>query len=76
VLGAAGAKVFKPIVRCAATHVDPITGERDFEVVRALFDNYGHTLCGIYAHVTQGGRLAVGDACPQAQPEPLVEAQA
>jgi uncharacterized protein len=69
-LGEAGARVFKPIVRCAATHVDPATGERDFELVRALFDHYGHTLCGIYAHVSQAGRLAVGDACPQPQLEP------
>lgn len=61
-LGEAMGGVVKPIVRCAATHVDPTTGERNIEVVRALFENLGHTLCGVYVSVTQGGRLRVGDA--------------
>lgn len=60
--GWAKAEVFKPIVRCAATHVDPITAERDLDVVKALFDNYGHMNCGIYVHVTAAGRVALGDA--------------
>ena len=60
-LGEAVGGVVKPIVRCVATHVDPTTGERDIEVVRALFENLGHTLCGVYVSVTQGGRLRVGD---------------
>lgn len=61
-LGGASARVFKPIVRCAATHVDPSTAERDMDVVRALHDNFGHLFCGIYLEVTQGGGLAEGDA--------------
>ncbi|PXA85560.1 MOSC domain-containing protein [Caulobacter sp. D4A] len=61
-VGAATAQVLKPIVRCAATHVDPITAERDIEVVKALFDNYGHTFCGIYLNVTEGGAVGQGDA--------------
>ena len=61
-LGWARAKVFKPIVRCAATEVDPATGARDIEVVKALFDNYGHMDCGIYVHVVDGGRVSAGDA--------------
>lgn len=60
-LGAATASVLKPIVRCAATHVNLQTAERDLEVTRALFDNYGHMHCGIYLQVTSGGRLAAGD---------------
>jgi uncharacterized protein YcbX len=44
----ATAEVLKPIVRCAATHVDPVTAERDIELVKALFDLYGHMFCGIY----------------------------
>ena len=51
----------KPIVRCAATHVDPDTGERDLDVCGALFQHYGHVLCGLYASVQAGGRIAVGD---------------
>lgn len=61
-LGWARAKVFKPIVRCAATEVDPATGERDREVVKALFDNYGHMDCGIYVRMVQGGKVSLGDA--------------
>jgi len=60
-VGGANAEVLKPIVRCAATHVDPVTAERDIDVVKALFDAYGHMNCGIYLSVTQGGRVVEGD---------------
>jgi uncharacterized protein YcbX len=60
-VGSATAEVLKPIVRCAATHVDPITAERDIDVVKALFDAYGHMNCGIYLNVTQGGRVREAD---------------
>ncbi|HJV41457.1 MOSC domain-containing protein [Caulobacter sp.] len=59
-LGGATAEVLKPIVRCAATHVDPETGERDVDLVKALFDHYGHMFCGIYLNVTGGGVVAEG----------------
>jgi len=55
-------RVFKPITRCAATHVDPDTGARDIEMVETLHREYGHLLCGLYLHVEQGGELKVGDA--------------
>ena len=51
----------KPIVRCAATEVDPDTGLRDVEVVRALWEQYGHRLCGLYCSIETGGRIGVGD---------------
>jgi uncharacterized protein YcbX len=60
-LGEARGRVLKPIVRCVATHVDPQTGERDMDVVNALNDGFGHTLCGIYVEVEQDGRVRVGD---------------
>jgi uncharacterized protein YcbX len=60
-VGQARAEVLKPIVRCAATHVDPVTAERDIEVVKALFDHYGHMLCGIYLNVEEGGMVCEGD---------------
>lgn len=69
-IGFARAKVYKPIVRCAATHVDPVTAERDMDIVKALFDNYGNMNLGIYVHVTDGGQIAVGDACTQPTMEP------
>lgn len=59
-VGGATAEVLKPIVRCAATHVDPATAERDVELVKALFDHYGHMLCGIYLNVTGGGEVVEG----------------
>ena len=61
-VGWARAEVFKPIVRCAATEVDPATGAKDLEVVKALFDNYGHMDCGIYIRITTAGRVGLGDA--------------
>lgn len=60
-LGAATSTVFKPIVRCAATHVDPTTAKSDIDVVKVLFDIYGHTLCGLYLQTTATGRVAEGD---------------
>ena len=62
-MGWARARVFKPIVRCAATHVNPVTAERDLDVVKAMFDNYGHLNCGVYVQVEADGRIALGDAC-------------
>ena len=64
-LGPVRGQVFKSIVRCAATHVDPATAVRDIEVTKALFDAYGHMHCGIYLNVTRGGAIAVGDACAE-----------
>lgn len=69
-VGFARAKVFKPIVRCAATHVNPTTAERDMDVVKALFDSYGHMNLGVYVHVTDSGRITVGDACTAPTLEP------
>jgi uncharacterized protein len=61
-LGPVVARVFSPIVRCMATHVDPTTGERDIEVVPALHDNYGHMFCGVYVSILEGGRITQGDS--------------
>ena len=60
-LGAARLRIAKPITRCAATHVDPDTAERDFDLVPALFDQYGHRWCGVYAAIEAGGQVRVGD---------------
>lgn len=48
------------IDRCAATGVDPLTGERDLPVVRTLMNAYGHVDCGVYAQITAGGSLSEG----------------
>ncbi len=54
-------KVLKRTERCAATSVNPVTAERDLNVVKGLHKGYGHTDCGIYAKVVTGGRIAPGD---------------
>src|SRR5258708_24347423 len=64
-------KVVKRIVRCAAVNVDPDTGERDLAIPQALQRRLGHGDCGIYAEVTTGGSIAVGDAIMAEQPEML-----
>jgi uncharacterized protein YcbX len=70
-VGFARVKVFKPIVRCVATHVNLETGKRDIDMVKGLFDAYGHTLCGVYVHVADAGRVTLGDACTTPQPGAL-----
>ncbi len=60
-IGATGLRVFKRTVRCPATNVDPATGTRDTDVPAALQRTWGHTDFGIYAMVTVGGEIAVGD---------------
>lgn len=71
-LGWGEAEVFKPIVRCAATEVNPATAERDAEIPKALFDAFGHMNCGIYVRMTKAGRVGLGDAAtaPQLEPQP------
>lgn len=59
--GGARLAVVEHIGRCKATEVDPATGARDINVVQTLKRGYGHTQCGIYARVVEGGRIAQGD---------------
>ena len=61
-LGQARLRVVKRIVRCAATEVNPATGERDATPPRWLRDHFGHLDLGVYAEVIDGGRIAGGDA--------------
>jgi uncharacterized protein len=61
-LGGAVLRVVKPITRCPATEVNPITAERDLNPVAELRSLYGHIELGVHAEVVEGGRFAVGDA--------------
>jgi uncharacterized protein len=54
-------KVGKRIVRCAATNVDPETGERDLAVPETLLRSFGHADCGVYAEVIEAGEIAAGN---------------
>ncbi len=61
-LGGAVLRVVKPITRCPATEVNPVTAERDADPVDELRQLYGHIELGVHAEVVEGGRFAVGDA--------------
>ena len=54
-------KVVERTTRCAATNVDPRTGARDMDIPAVLKRELGHMDFGVYATVTTGGTLAVGD---------------
>ncbi|TWB18624.1 hypothetical protein FBZ89_1093 [Nitrospirillum amazonense] len=60
-VGDALLEVFKNIRRCAATEVNPVTGERDMPVLKSLMNGYGHVNCGVYARVIEGGTVRPGD---------------
>ena len=70
-IGDARLKVVKRITRCAAINVDPDTAERDLAIPQALQRRLGHSDCGIYAEVTAGGTIGVGDPIMADEPELL-----
>ena len=60
-LGAARLRVIAPITRCAATQVNPVTAQRDLDIVAALERAFGHINMGVYAEVVAGGEISLGD---------------
>lgn len=60
-IGPVRLRVVSRIGRCAATNVNPATGDRDLNIPKALITGFGHADCGIYAEVLAGGRVAEGD---------------
>ncbi|QYX56725.1 MOSC domain-containing protein [Roseovarius sp. SCSIO 43702] len=60
-IGDARLQVREPIVRCLATAANPDTGERDRDTLGGLDRLRGRQEFGIYAEVTQGGTISVGD---------------
>ena len=65
--GEAQVDVLRPARRCAATHVNPDTGERDLDITMRLVQDYGHGFLGIYAKVFKAGRIAIGHELKQAK---------
>ena len=55
-------EVLETTGRCAATEVNPDSAARDLHLLKILKEGFGHTICGVYARVTAGGTLRVGDA--------------
>jgi hypothetical protein len=60
-LGAVRLKVVKRIQRCAATNVDPESGQRDLNLPLTLQQGFRHQDMGIYAEVLDRGAIAIGD---------------
>jgi uncharacterized protein YcbX len=60
-LGAVKLEFIKRTERCAATNVDPDTGQRDMAIPAALQRAWGHTDFGFYARVIADGTIAIGD---------------
>ena len=61
-LGNVATKAFDRTVRCDATNVDPQTATRDMAIPALLQRTWGRSDFGIYAIVSTGGEIAVGDA--------------
>ena len=55
-------RIEERIERCAATEVNPSSGERDLGVLSALRSGFGHMDMGVYARPVTDGEIAVGDA--------------
>ena len=60
-IGEAELVAIKRTDRCAATQVNPQSGERDIDMLRLLEGQFAHHDCGIYLRVTRSGRLASAD---------------
>lgn len=53
-------KVMRRVTRCAAVNVNPETAARDADIPALLQRQWGHMDFGVYAIVTERGKLAVG----------------
>ncbi|SBW29101.1 MOSC domain-containing protein [Candidatus Protofrankia californiensis] len=60
-LGGVRAEVLVPTARCAATTVNPRTGERDIRIPKELQAHYGHINCGVYVAIRSDGMIRTGD---------------
>ncbi len=60
-IGEVELEVKEPIVRCLATTANPETGVRDADTLAALSNHLNHQNFGIYAVVSKGGQISVGD---------------
>ncbi|HUE46534.1 MAG TPA: MOSC domain-containing protein [Aestuariivirgaceae bacterium] len=61
-IGGAELECLRPVMRCAATSVDPERGNADVDVPELLHRSFGHMFLAVYARVSRGGPIACGDA--------------
>jgi uncharacterized protein YcbX len=59
-IGNARVRVVEPIGRCAATTVNPESGERDLDIPKLLARHFGHVICGVYAEIIADGEISNG----------------
>lgn len=74
-LGGAVLKVTARTDRCDATNVDPETARRDMAIPALLLRTQGHQDFGVYATVTSGGAISIGDRL-SAAPHPASQQNA
>ncbi len=60
-IGGARLTVTERIDRCAAINVNPATGERDMNLIKALKSGFGNIDMGVYAKVIEAGTIRPGD---------------
>ena len=65
-LGEAELRVFKPTVRCKATHASTDGQGYDLDTVPLLHKHFGRNTLGLYAHVAKTGVVRVGDRLERA----------
>jgi GntR family transcriptional regulator/MocR family aminotransferase len=61
VLGEVAFRVDRRNGRCAATNVNPVTGERDLDIPGSLRRAFGHRDLGVYLVAKMNGKVVVGD---------------
>jgi uncharacterized protein YcbX len=61
VAGGVTLEATKRIDRCAAINVNPLTGERDLNIVHDMMGVFNHIDCGIYLRVIGAGDLSIGE---------------
>lgn len=61
IIGDTQLEVVELIERCAATNANPETGDVDMNIPLSLRRGFGHINMGVYAKVTKGGAINVGD---------------
>lgn len=61
-VGGAEIEIMRPVMRCAATSVDPGNGEVDIDLPDILRRTVGHQFLAVYARVVSGGPVRCGDA--------------
>lgn len=60
-IGGCVLEILMRIDRCAATNVNPDTGEIDMNIPLSLRKGFGHLDCGVHARVVEGGTINQGD---------------